>query len=64
MADLSLDVRDDCPPARARPAFLPKAEQGAFVAAHDDPGVRAADEGAAVLVVCCAHDWFHYLLRR
>jgi hypothetical protein len=30
-------------------AFLPpQAEQGAFVTAHDDAGVRAADEVAAV----------------
>ena len=29
--------------------FPPEAEQGAFVVAHDDPGVRAADEVAAVL---------------
>ena len=26
----------------------PEAEQGGFIVAHDDPGVRAADEGAAV----------------
>jgi hypothetical protein len=24
--------------------FLPEAEEGAFVAAHDDPGIRASDE--------------------
>src|SRR6185312_16868014 len=30
-------------------AFLaPESKQGVFVLAHDDPGVRAADEGAAV----------------
>ena len=30
------------------PALLPpQPEQGGFVVAHDDPGVRAADEGAA-----------------
>ena len=29
--------------------FPPQPEQGGFVVAHDDPGVRAADEGAAVL---------------
>ena len=28
--------------------FAPKPEQGGLVVAHDDPGVRAADEGAAV----------------
>ena len=26
----------------------PEPEQGGFVVAHDDPGVRAADEGAAI----------------
>ena len=30
--------------------FPPQAEQGGFVVAHDDPGVRAADEGAAILI--------------
>jgi hypothetical protein len=30
-------------------AFLPpKAEEGAFIVAHDDPGIRAADEIAAI----------------
>ena len=28
--------------------FPPEPEQGGLVVAHDDPGVRAADEGAAV----------------
>ena len=28
--------------------FPPEAEQGGFVIAHDDPGVRAADEAPAV----------------
>ena len=28
--------------------FPPKAEEGSFVIAHDDPGVRPADEGAAI----------------
>ena len=28
--------------------FPPQAEQGGLVVAHDDPGVRAADEGAAI----------------
>jgi hypothetical protein len=31
------------------PAFLsPEASQGSFVAAHDDPCIRAADEATAV----------------
>ena len=29
------------------PLLLPEAEQGGFVAAHDDPGVGAADERTA-----------------
>ena len=32
------------------PFLAPEADQGRLVAAHDDPGVRAADEGAAALV--------------
>ena len=32
------------------PFFPPEPQQGGLVLAHDDPGVRAADEGAAVLV--------------
>ena len=33
-------------------AFLaPKADQGGFIAAHDDPGVRAADECAAITIM-------------
>ena len=32
-------------------SFLaPEADKGRFVAAHDDSGIRAADEGAAVLI--------------
>jgi hypothetical protein len=30
--------------------LAPKAHQGGFVTAHDDSGVRAADEGAAIRV--------------
>ena len=33
--------------------------QGGFVAAHDDPGVGAADEGAAALERLCPHMRFH-----
>jgi hypothetical protein len=32
------------------PLFLPQAEQGLFVLAHDDAGVRAADEVPAVSI--------------
>ena len=28
--------------------FPPQPEQGGLIVAHDDPGVRAADEGAAI----------------
>ena len=45
------------------PLLAPQADQGGFVAAHDDPGVRAADEGAAVLVGLCPHLRFHLLPR-
>ena len=31
--------------------FPPQPQQGGLVVAHDDPGVRAADEGAAVGLV-------------
>jgi hypothetical protein len=35
---------------RGLPTLLvPEANQGRFVVAHDDPGVRAADEKAAIL---------------
>ena len=44
------------------PLLAPKADQGRFIAAHDDPGVRAADEGAAVLVGLCPHLRFHDFL--
>ena len=32
------------------PFFAPEAEQGGLIAAHDDPGVRATDEGTAGLM--------------
>ena len=32
----------------------PQPEQGAFIGAHDDPGVRAADKGASRRVICHA----------
>ena len=35
--------------------LLPQAQEGGFVGAHDDPGVGAADEGAAVRVGFCPH---------
>jgi hypothetical protein len=31
---------------RLSPLLAPELDQGRFVATHDDPGVRAADEGA------------------
>src|SRR5262245_4397016 len=30
------------------PLLAPKAHKGCFVAAHDDPSIRTADEGAAI----------------
>ena len=35
------------------PFLPPQADEGGFVVAHDDPGVRAADKGAAALVRLC-----------
>jgi hypothetical protein len=37
--------------------FAPEADQGGFVIAHDDPGIRAADEVAAVFPQTGAHDF-------
>ncbi len=45
------------------PFLLPEANKGRFVIAHNDPGVRAADEGAAVSVGLCPNGRFHVLLR-
>ena len=33
--------------------FLPQPDQRGFVGAHDDPGVRAADEGVAAIMLSC-----------
>jgi hypothetical protein len=42
------------------PLFLPKADQGLFVLAHDDAGVGAADEVAPILnLPRCADCHFH-----
>jgi hypothetical protein len=30
----------------------PEAEQSGLIVAHDDPGVRAADEGTAIWLIC------------
>src|SRR5215831_17674997 len=45
------------------PFLLPEADKGRFVAAHDDPGVGAADEGAAAFVRLCPHVRSHDFLR-
>jgi hypothetical protein len=45
------------------PFLPPKADQGRFVTAHDDPGVRIANEGAAALVRLCPHIRSHDFLR-
>jgi hypothetical protein len=44
------------------PLFLPQAEQGGFVVAHDDAGVRSAYERAAVFVGLCPHTRIHDFL--
>jgi hypothetical protein len=38
---------------------LSELDQGRLVAAHDNPGVRAANEGAAVFVGLCPRVRFH-----
>ena len=35
--------------------LAPKPDQGGFIVAHDDPGIRAADERAAAFVRFCAN---------
>src|SRR5207237_936283 len=35
------------------PFLTPELDQGRFVVAHDDPGVRAADEGTTIFVGAC-----------
>src|SRR5450756_2541115 len=42
--------------------FLPEAEQGGLVVAHDDPGVGAADEAPAVILSPCPNLRFHVFL--
>ena len=44
--------------------FLPQPDQRRLVSAHDDPGVRAADEVAAVLRLSCECSRLHDFLRR
>ena len=34
--------------------FSPESEEGSFIVAHDDPGVRAADEVSAFPRISCA----------
>ena len=46
------------------PAFFPpKPQESVLVVAHDDPGVRAADEKSAVLLPSFAGFTFHPFLR-
>ena len=45
------------------PFFAPQPYQGSFIAAHDDPGVRAADEKPSSLGRCSPHVRFHSFLR-
>ncbi len=43
----------------------PQPEQGRLVLSHDDPGIRAADEGAAVHKIFSLFDEFgHYVFSR
>src|SRR5215472_5324760 len=39
--------------------FAPKADQRRLVIAHDDPGVRAADEATPAGLAVCANLLFH-----
>ena len=43
--------------------FLPQPDQRGFVAAHDDPGVRAAKKMAAAIMLSCGHFAVHDFLR-
>ena len=47
---------------RLSPLLAPELDQGRFVAAHDDAGVRAADEGPTSLPGLCPHGRFHGFL--
>ena len=42
--------------------FPPQPQQGGLVVAHDDPGVRAADEGTAGMAGPCVHGRTHGFL--
>jgi len=44
--------------------FTPQAGEGGLIIAHDDPGVRAADEITAVLLRICPHWLFHSALQK
>jgi hypothetical protein len=44
------------------PFLPPEAEQGGFIVAHNDSGIRAADEGAAAYVLVCPYSRFHLFL--
>src|SRR5262249_3721033 len=53
------------------PFFAPQADQGCFIAAHDDPGVGTTDEGAAIYITLLAlgalrhlHSPFRAIIRR
>src|SRR4029450_10350621 len=39
--------------------LAPELDQGRFVIAHDDSGVRATDEGTTIFVGLCPHGRFH-----
>jgi hypothetical protein len=44
--------------------FFPQPDERRFVRAHDDPGVRSADELAAVLRLSCENLEFHGFLQQ
>jgi hypothetical protein len=45
-------------------AFLaPEPNQGRFIVAHNDPGIRAADDVAAIALRFCKHLRIHGLLQ-
>ena len=46
------------------PLFSPQPDQGCLVVAHDDPGVRAADEIAAVAPDYVSHSWGSHRIPR
>ena len=46
------------------PFLPPEADQGGFIAPHNDPGVRTADEGPAAFIRFCPQMGSHDLLKQ